>query len=489
MKIHWLTRIPYSVVALFCTDSHSMGNDMLRPQQSVTFNNTLVSSQNRFQVGIYCPGDSRSCYLSIWFSQISTVYPVWIANRDKPVNETSGFLRIGDDGNLVLVDETQAIFWSTNISNLSSRSTVAQLLDTGNLVLWDNIGGNILWESFDHPSHVLIAGMKLGLDLRSGLDRSLTSWRSSEDLSPGEYKFSVEIVQDIPQAIMWKGTSKHFRTGTWNGKDLGGLVLGEDLPMSQELVVNQEEVFYRFQNKDNSSWIMLTMDYSGEGRYLQYDVNSDDLRLLRAVPQDDCGIYGFCGPNSICTISDARVCSCFDGYSPKNSEEWDIRIWSGGCARTTPFNCSQGDGFAEIPGLKMPELLSIWVNDIMSLEECKAECLNNCTCTAYTNKLITGGGRGCLLWFGDLVDVRKLSEFGDQKLYLRVLASELELGTKKKNRIVLIVLTTSASILLLSISLLIIWKWRSLRKDNKLNCLTNLSYVIYSFNISIIVKS
>ncbi|GAA0183521.1 transmembrane signal receptor [Lithospermum erythrorhizon] len=211
--------------------------------------------------------------------------------------------------------------------------------------------------------------------------------------------------------------------------------------MSQELVVNQEEVFYRFQNKDNSSWIMLTLDYSGEGRYLQYDVNSDDLRLLRAVPQDNCGIYGFCGPNSICTISDARVCSCFDGYSPNNSGEWGIRIWSGGCVRKTSFNCSQGDGFTEISGVKMPDLLNIWVNDIMSLEECRAECLNNCTCTAYTNKLITGGGRGCLLWFGDLVDVRKLSEFGDQKLYIRVSASELDLGTKKTNKTLLIVLT------------------------------------------------
>ncbi|GAA0142627.1 transmembrane signal receptor [Lithospermum erythrorhizon] len=460
-----LTSLPYVFVVLLYCIAISMANDTLVPLQSVTYNNTLVSSQSRFKLGMYCPVDITKCYLSIWFNQVPQRYPVWIANRDRPLSETSSSLAIASDGNLVLVNETGTVFWSSNVRNLSSRGTVAQLLDTGNLVLWDNKGGNRLWESFDHPSHVLIAGMKLGMDLRTGMSRNLTSWRTSEDPSPGEYNFAFQLIQGVAQAKMWKGSSGHFRSGVWNGEDLGGLNLKADLPMIQELVVNPEEVYYRFQNKDNSSWIMLSVDYSGQGRFLQYDHNSNDLRLLRAVPQDDCGLYEFCGPNSICSISEGRVCSCFDGYTPNNTKDWDIRIWSGGCARKTPFSCPHGDGFKAIQGLKFPDLLNISVNSSMSLDACRAECLNNCNCTAYTNKDVTDGGHGCILWFGDLVDVRTLSEVGNQKLYVRVLASEL--GTKKKNKTALIVLAIIASVLLIGAAMFFICKRRSHRKGEE----------------------
>ncbi|KAJ0500903.1 putative non-specific serine/threonine protein kinase [Helianthus annuus] len=51
--------------------------------------------------------------------------------------------------------------------------------------------------------------------------------------------------------------------------------------------------------------------------------------------------------------------------------------------------------------------------------------LSNCSCTAYTNSNISGAGSGCLLWFGDLIDIRMFSENGDT-LYIRMPPSELD---------------------------------------------------------------
>ncbi|KAK6269850.1 hypothetical protein POUND7_006955 [Theobroma cacao] len=62
----------------------------------------------------------------------------------------------------------------------------------------------------------------------------------------------------------------------------------------------------------------------------------------------------------------------------------------------------------------------------MSLKKCEAECLKNCSCAAYANLNITGGG-SCLMWFGDLIDIRELSEvYRGEEVYIRLPASSLD---------------------------------------------------------------
>ena len=67
------------------------------------------------------------------------------------------------------------------------RSARVELLDSGNLVLRDVVAGTYLWQSFDYPSDTLLPGMKLGWDLRTGLKRSLSAWKNSEDPCPGRF--------------------------------------------------------------------------------------------------------------------------------------------------------------------------------------------------------------------------------------------------------------------------------------------------------------
>ena len=85
--------------------------------------------------------------------------------------------------------------------------------------------------------------------------------------------------------------------------------------------------------------------------------------------------------------------------------------------------------------VKLLDLLEFWLNKSMSTEECEAECLKNCSCTAHANSDIIGKGNGCLIWFGDLIDIRGYSEENDnsgyseenpsQDTYIRLHTSEL----------------------------------------------------------------
>ena len=52
---------------------------------------------------------------------------------------------------------------------------------------------------------------------------------------------------------------------------------------------------------------------------------------------------------------------------------------------------------------------------------------------AYTNSDIRGGGSGCAVWYGNLIDIRQLSTSG-QDLYVRMPA--LELGMYKLSFVV-----------------------------------------------------
>jgi hypothetical protein len=96
--------------------------------------------------------------------------------------------------------------------------------------------------------------------------------------------------------------------------------------------------------------------------------------------------------------------------------------WSQGCVRNKPLDCQKEDGFVIYVGLKLPDATNSWVNKTMNLKECRSECLQNCSCMAYTAADIKEGS-GCAIWFGDLIDIRQFSAAG-QEIYIRLNASE-----------------------------------------------------------------
>ncbi|KAG4920995.1 hypothetical protein JHK82_049932 [Glycine max] len=64
------------------------------------------------------------------------------------------------------------------------------------------------------------------------------------------------------------------------------------------------------------------------------------------------------------------------------------------------------------------------MDQTIGLEECKAKCLDNCSCMAYANLDISGQGSVCAMWFDDLIDIR-LFAAGGQDVYVQIDASEL----------------------------------------------------------------
>ncbi|KAL3740477.1 hypothetical protein ACJRO7_021717 [Eucalyptus globulus] len=441
----------------------SRSADTITLSQPMRDNETLVSAGAKFELGFFSAGNSSNRHVGIWFYNIPVKTVIWVANRDDPVNGSSGVLQIGTGGNLVIVDGTGRAVWSTNTTNMASDSVAAQLLDSGNLVFTDesnNSLGNFLWQSFDHPFDTLLAGMKLGWDLRIGLNRYLTSWRDSDDPSTGDITYKVEL-QGLPQKFLRRNASVIERSGPWDGIQFSGLPLSPNAIINPEFVTIAQEVYYSYQLINDSTITRAVLNHSGTLQRWLWN-NNTQWTVIHELPNDSCDEYAKCGPNAVCRIGDAPICSCLTGYTPKSPQEWAMFVWSSGCVKKKPLNCPKEEGFVKLKGVKVPDMLSYWVNTSMSLDECRTKCLKNCTCTAYTNADIVGKGSGCLLWYGDLLDIRKLIQSSrSQNVFIRVMASDLG-HHKWKLRLVVPVVT--ASLYLAILLLLCLWRRRTKKR-------------------------
>ncbi|XVE50454.1 hypothetical protein DITRI_Ditri01bG0163400 [Diplodiscus trichospermus] len=455
--------LSFSACFIIIISKASIAVDMISPSDSLTDGMTLVSNDGSFELGFFSPGISKNRYLGIWYKNIPMQTVVWVANRMNPINGTNGLLKIENTGKVVLLDQNKTAVWSTNSTGV--QDPILQLLETGNLVVRDGKGSNsenYLWQSFDYPSDTMLPGMKIGIDLRTGFHRRLAAWKTWDDPSPGDLTYGVEL-QGNPEMVLRKGSQKYYRIGMWNGDGFNGATnLRSNPNFDYYFVWNEEEVYYIYFLKIKSvmSRFVLNQTENVRQRYT-WNPETQTWKLFSINPSDLCDRFGLCGPNGNCDMSKIPACQCLKGFRPKSPERWNSSDWSEGCVHTKPLNCQSGDGFSIIGRVKTPDTVNSWVNNNMNLKECRARCLQNCSCMAYTNLDVSRGGSGCVMWFGDLTDIRQFQSDG-QDLYIRVSASEAEPHKKSKVKLALIISAVSA--MLLGLLIVICYVHRRRRK-------------------------
>ncbi|XP_071934960.1 G-type lectin S-receptor-like serine/threonine-protein kinase At4g27290 [Coffea arabica] len=445
--------------------------DILAASETITDGLTLVSARNRFEFGFFSPPNSRKRYLGIWCHGMTPQTIVWVANRNSSLNDSLGAVSIVKDGNLILRDGTGKTVWSTDIQEISSSGTVLQLLDSGNLVLRHDDKENdegYIWQSFDNFTDTWLPGMKLGRDSRTGINRKLTSWKSMDDPSSGQFTYGISGTGRPLEVQLWKGNSLQFRTGPFNGVGFSGVIsIPPPIPavFNPTIFVNTNEVYYEVP-ESSPLLARIVVSYSGEiYSYLWNSSSSLEWIVIYSIPIDSCDNYGYCGTNSICTINDPFRCSCLTGYVPKSPQDWEIGLRSNGCLRKQPLNCSKGEGFMEVKGVKVPDHWLDWMDSSATLKECEEECLKNCTCTAYANSNVSGRGSGCFFWYGDLIDIRRLATPSNQNIYIRVEAADL--GSNERKKTILVVVPCSVVLALLVLTFWFILFKRSRRRGLK----------------------
>ncbi|XP_062082929.1 G-type lectin S-receptor-like serine/threonine-protein kinase At4g27290 isoform X2 [Humulus lupulus] len=407
--------VPFVVLRLVLSRTTFAVVDSIRPSESMRDNTSLVSIEGSFELGFFSPGTSKNRYLGIWYKKIPVQTVIWVANRCEPINVSSGSLTINSTGNLVLSGQNKKVVWSTS-SLKQARQPLVQLLDNGNLVLRDEKDENTenyLWESFNDPTDTIMPGMKFGWDLRSGLTRRLSTWKSFNDPCNGNFSFRIEFDErhhTYPELIIRKGSAKFHRLGPWNGISFSGIPYLMPNPVfDYRFVYNDDEVYYIYNLKNPViSRVVMHQTTTVLDRMVWMETKKIWEPFHTSIAVAVCDEYGYCGANSKCDIRTNPICHCLLGFEPKIKQNWNEMYWSEGCVRKSPLSCSdkEKDEFTRFSGLKVPDTQYTWVNKSMNLEECRAKCLSNCSCMAYTNLDISEKGSGCVVWFGDLFDIQ-----------------------------------------------------------------------------------
>ncbi|CAL9247282.1 unnamed protein product [Arabidopsis halleri] len=270
---------------LLLTLFSSYGYAAITTSSPLSLRQILSSPNDFFELGFFSPNSSQNHqYVGIWFKRITPRVYVWVANREKLAVFP---LTISSNGSLILLDEKQDIVWSSGREVLTSNECRAELLNSGNLVLIDNVTGKYLWESFEHPGDTMLPLSSLS------------------ELTP----------QVPPQGLVWKGSSPYWRSG--HGRTQGVLT------------------FCALRNFD-VSYIKLTSD----GSLDIHCSNGGTTGWIKHFqgPLSSCDLYGTCGPYGLCMRSiSTPTCKCLRGFVPKSDDEWNNGNWTRGLRILTNY--------------------------------------------------------------------------------------------------------------------------------------------------------
>lgn len=423
-----------------CSDTDTMTlNGFIRDSD----NKTLVSAGEVFQLGFFTPDGSSDDrrYVGIWYCKCQKRYVVWVANRDRSLFNTAGSFRLTKDGELKLLDENNNTeYWSSGVggrrSNPSKTKRKVTLMDSGNLVLSEEgeAGGSrrVLWQSFDHPTHTFLPGMKMEMGMK------LTSWRSKTDPGRGHFTFQLDPKSDNRYAIQNSG--KPF----WKSLVFGDLFTsggGDDITRIVPYLISNFTGSTRgqlaFGNENRTSMLnfstyfkqeyndtRLVLNSDGKIQLLRWQDNTSVWKTIRSEPSGFCDTFKVCGDFGSCNSKNRIPCKCLPGYEPKSLNNWKSGDFSQGCQRK--FQVCSGD--VKIDNFLSLKMMKVGGGDgfeVHNEKECREKCLGECQCQAYAYvKNTTRESSRCWNWLGELSNIQEYID-EDHIIYIRVAPSAI----------------------------------------------------------------
>ncbi|XP_044503988.1 G-type lectin S-receptor-like serine/threonine-protein kinase At2g19130 [Mangifera indica] len=461
-KKTWFSVCLMLLLFLFFQFHFSQGSDTISPGQSLSGNQTLISAGGIFELGFFTPGNSHNYYIGIWYKSFPDKTVVWVANRKTPISDpSSSVFKLLEDGNLVLLNQSGATIWSTNLTSSSVNSTTAQLFDNANFVLRNALdwSGGVLWQSFDYPTDHWIPGSKVGYNKLTKERQILVSWRNPEDPAPSLFSLQPDQKGNT-HFLLWNDSKQYWTSGEWTGKIFTQVPEIQTNPYVKNVtfVSNENESYLTYESAIPNTLTRFVLNASGQYNQFVWRSNFDGWRPLWARPTQQCEVYAFCGPNSICNQQKDYLCDCLEGFEPKITKDWALGDHTEGCGRRVSLQCDGGekDEFLLLPNIGFQVSSKSLAVD--TLEECELACLSNCSCNAFAYD------NGCLIWEADIYNLEQLASNSKtgRDLHLRISASDSDWvgrrGKGKRNTTVVVCTTIAACITLFGLVLVILWK-------------------------------
>lgn len=469
--------------------STSALTDTISRVQSLSGSTTVVSKEGNFELGFFSPGNTGNLYVGIWFRTTSKKAVIWVANRDNPITSaTSPELKISGDGNLVLLNKFGEPKWSSNGTwNKPRKSTVAVLLDNGNLILRDQgNSSDVIWQSFDHPTDTILSGQGFGINKITGEYQDRVSWKDPEDPAPGPFSNHVDLIRLNQYVSLWNQSKVYWQSGNWTGQAFTSI---PGMPLNTEynyvFINNSHQLKFIYTTKDVSIITRMVLTVNGQLQRHIWSNKSEEWIVQWSLPAALCDVYSVCGPFGVCKTGFDEKCYCLPGFRPVSSRSWDLGAWNQGCVRKTDISCVDSNkhngqqekhAFLKIANIKVPG--NPMQLNVQSEEECRSICLNNCICTAYAHQ------HECIVWNSELRDLKRLPDGNVDAIdiYVRLAASDLEVQyNEHKTHHMRLIAVLGSTFVALCVFGAIIWTFRKRNATQKAFSNDD-SLILYSYS-------
>ncbi|KAI7742571.1 hypothetical protein M8C21_011605, partial [Ambrosia artemisiifolia] len=235
----------------FCPPADAFST--IKVGRQLTDHDKLYSIGGKFTLGFFSKVDGT--YVGIWYTGDAEARKVWVANPNQPLKSKTALSIDPNIGNLIITAGDRTLMSITDVQAGPNPNVTATLEDTGNFRLINENDKRVLWQSFDHPTNVLLPGMKLGYDRKTNQNWTLTSWLSDNIYHPGAFTLSWEPVNETYQRLMIRRRGQPYWTSGFRD-------------------VKLFEYFFSL-NEDSASKYILSYFYNNEERYFSYDDVTD----------------------------------------------------------------------------------------------------------------------------------------------------------------------------------------------------------------------
>ncbi|XP_071727436.1 G-type lectin S-receptor-like serine/threonine-protein kinase At1g67520 [Rutidosis leptorrhynchoides] len=346
-------------IVTFCPPPNSFST--IKHGGRLDFADQLVSIGGNFTLGFF---DQDYSYLGIWYTSDPESRKVWVSNPNAAIKSGNHALSVDPKtGNLIITAGQSTLINITDVVAGSNPNVTATLEDNGNFRLINEIDKKVLWQSFDHPTNVLLLGMKLGYDLQSGQNWTLTSWLSDKIPNSGAFTLSWEPNEEMSQRLLIRREGELY----WTSGNLNGQTF---------------QYMFALNGPGSQSRYNLNSVYRNEVRYISYEGTNSDLPMWILTPKGQ--------------IRDSDNSSV---WTPEFCYGYDS---SNGCVQQSklPQCRREGDSFSEKNGDFDPVLTTSVTDDnsSLSVSDCFIKCWNNCSCVGFNSS--TTNGTGCIIWSG-----------------------------------------------------------------------------------------
>ncbi|KAI3692202.1 hypothetical protein L6452_32013 [Arctium lappa] len=419
----------------FCPSADAFSTIKLGSQ--LNSSDQLVSVRGNFTLGFF---DKDYRYLGIWYTNDVQSRKVWVANPNAPIVSTSGAHALSIDantGNLIISAGGKTLMNITDVQARPNPNLTATLEDDGNFRLINETDKRVLWQSFDHPTNVLLLVMKLGSSMTTGQNWSLTSWLNNEIPTSGVFTLSWEVTKEASQILMIRRRGQPY----WTSGNLAdqkfrylSILYGPGWRSQYDLTSlynNKERYFsYEARNEALPMWILTAKGQITDSNNSTvwtpefcYGYESNNGCVNSSLPpcrtktdnfnvkndefasETRSGIHHISSlSNSDCFVKCWNDCHCV-GFNSGTANGTGCVIWTGNNSflvnpRGNSTSKTKTDNF----NVKNDEFASetrsgIHHNSRLSISDCFVKCWNDCHCVGFNSG--TANGTGCVIWTGN----------------------------------------------------------------------------------------